>query len=171
MTPSDTTFMRRALSLARKAIGHTRPNPPVGAVVVKNSRVIGEGYHTCAGKPHAEVEALDACAGSPQGATLYVTLEPCCTHGRTPPCTDRILKEKIARVVVACHDENGCHCGRGLDILRDKGVDVVFGICESEAKELVRPFFKHVNTGYPFLTLKLAKAEDTKPRKVDVEFK
>jgi diaminohydroxyphosphoribosylaminopyrimidine deaminase/5-amino-6-(5-phosphoribosylamino)uracil reductase len=160
MTPSDTTFMRRALSLARKAIGHTRPNPPVGAVVVKNGRIIGEGHHTCAGKPHAEVEALDACSLSPQGATLYVTLEPCCTHGRTPPCTDRILKEKIARVVVACHDENGCHCGRGLDILKKKGVNVMFGVCETEAKDLVRPFFKHVNTGYPFLTLKLAMTLD-----------
>jgi diaminohydroxyphosphoribosylaminopyrimidine deaminase/5-amino-6-(5-phosphoribosylamino)uracil reductase len=160
MTPSDTTFMRRALALARKALGCTRPNPPVGALVVKGGQIIGEGYHTCAGQPHAEVEALNACRVSPQAGTLYVTLEPCCTHGRTPPCTERILNEKIARVVVGCHDENGCHCGRGLEILRKKGVEVVFGVCEDEAKELVRPFFKHVNTGYPFLTLKLAMTLD-----------
>lgn len=160
MTPSDTTFMRRALALARKALGCTRPNPPVGALVVKGGEIIGEGFHTCAGQPHAEVEALNGCRVSPQGATLYVTLEPCCTHGRTPPCTERILKEKIARVVVGCHDENDCHCGRGLEILREKGVEVVFGVCEAEAKELVRPFFKHVTTGYPFLTLKLAMTLD-----------
>jgi len=160
MTPSDTTLMRRALSLARKAVGCTRPNPPVGAVVVKNGQIIGEGFHSCAGAPHAEVEALNACAVSPKGATLVVTLEPCCTHGRTPPCTERILKEGLSRVVVGCHDENGCHCGRGLDLLRTKGVDVVFGVCEAEAKELVRPFFKHVATGYPFLTLKLAMTLD-----------
>lgn len=160
MTASDTTLMRRALSLARKAVGCTRPNPPVGAVVVKSGRIIGEGFHARAGGPHAEVEALNACSVSPKGATLYVTLEPCCTHGRTPPCTERILKEGIARVVVACHDENGCHCGRGLELLREKGVTVVFGVCEAEAKALVQPFFKHVATGYPFLTLKLAMTLD-----------
>ncbi len=152
--------MRRALFLARKAIGCTRPNPPVGAVVVKNGHIIGEGFHARAGGPHAEVEALKACSVSPKGATLYVTLEPCCTHGRTPPCTERILKEGIARVVVACHDANGCHCGRGLELLREKGVDVVFGVCEAEAKALAQPFFKHVTTGYPFLTLKLAMTLD-----------
>lgn len=158
--PSDITFMRRALSLARKAVGCTRPNPPVGAVVVKNGRIIGEGFHSCAGEPHAEVIALNACSRPPKGATLYVTLEPCCTHGRTPPCTDRILKEGLARVVVGCHDENGCHCGRGLELLSQKGVEVVFGVCEAEAKELVRCFFKHVTTGHPFLTLKLAMTLD-----------
>lgn len=160
MTASDTTLMRRALSLARKAVGCTRPNPPVGAVVVKNGRIIGEGFHARAGGPHAEVEALNACSVSPKGATLYVTLEPCCTHGRTPPCTERILKEGIARVVVACHDENDCHCGRGLDLLREKGVAIVFGVCEAEATALVQPFFKHVTTKYPFLTLKLAMTLD-----------
>lgn len=152
--------MRRALRLAQNAIGCTRPNPPVGAVVVKNGRIIGEGFHTRAGEPHAEVEALNACTVSPRGATLYVTLEPCCTHGRTPPCTERIVKEGLSRVVVGCHDENGCHCGRGLEVLKKHGIDVVFGVCEAEAKELVRPFFKHVTTGYPFVTLKLAMTLD-----------
>lgn len=152
--------MRRAIALARMSEGHTRPNPPVGAVVVRDGRRLGEGRHRCAGCAHAEVEALDACHEPVAGATIYVTLEPCCTHGRTPPCTDRILKEKIARVVVGCRDENGCHCGRGLEILAKRGVEVVFGVCEAEALELVEPFFKHVTTGLPFVTLKLAMTLD-----------
>jgi diaminohydroxyphosphoribosylaminopyrimidine deaminase/5-amino-6-(5-phosphoribosylamino)uracil reductase len=152
----DRAFMRRALRLAQNALGCTRPNPPVGAVVVKDGQVIGEGFHACAGQPHAEVVALNACTVSPRGATLYVTLEPCCTHGRTPPCTARIINEGLARVVVACHDENGCHCGRGLDLLKKQGIEVIFGVCEAEAKELVKPFFKHVTSGHPFVTLKLA---------------
>jgi diaminohydroxyphosphoribosylaminopyrimidine deaminase/5-amino-6-(5-phosphoribosylamino)uracil reductase len=152
----DRAFMRRALRLAQNALGCTRPNPPVGAVVVKDGQIIGEGFHACAGQPHAEVVALNACTVPPGGATLYVTLEPCCTHGRTPPCTERIIKEGLARVVVACHDEHACHCGRGLDLLKKQGIEVVFGVCEAEAKELVRPFFKHVTSGHPFVTLKLA---------------
>jgi diaminohydroxyphosphoribosylaminopyrimidine deaminase/5-amino-6-(5-phosphoribosylamino)uracil reductase len=156
----DRKWMRRALALARLSEGHTRPNPPVGAVVVRGGRKLGEGRHRCAGCAHAEVEALDACRGSVRGATLYVTLEPCCTHGRTPPCTDRILREGIARVVVGCRDENGCHCGRGLELLAKRGVEVVYGVCEEEACEMVRPFFKHVATGLPFVTLKLAMTLD-----------
>ncbi len=152
----DTKWMRRALALARLSEGHTRPNPPVGAVVVKAGRLLGEGRHTRAGCPHAEVEALDACRASVRGATLYVTLEPCCTHGRTPPCTERILREGVRRVVVACHDPNGCHCGRGLELLSERGVEVVFGVCEEESNELLAPFAKHITTGYPYVTLKLA---------------
>lgn len=156
----DRRWMRRALALARLSEGETRPNPPVGAVVVRDGRVLGKGRHRFAGGPHAEVEALDACGGKAAGAALYVTLEPCCTHGRTPPCTDRILRERITRVVVGCHDENGCHCGKGLEILRAKGVEVVYGVCEREARELVTPFFRHVTTGLPFVTLKLALTMD-----------
>lgn len=152
----DRRWMRRAIALARMSEGYTRPNPPVGAVVVRGGRKIGEGRHRCAGCAHAEVEALDACLEPVAGATLYVTLEPCCTHGRTPPCTDRILRDGVARVVVGCRDENGCHCGRGLEILRTRGVEVVYGVCEDDARELVLPFFKHIRTGYPFVTLKLA---------------
>jgi len=152
--------MRRALRLAQQALGCPRPNPPVGAVVVKDGQIIGEGFHACAGQPHAEVIALNSCTVSPRGATLYVTLEPCCTHGRTPPCTERIINEGLSRVVVACHDENGCHCGRGLDLLKKAGIEVVFGVCEAEAKELVKPFFKHVTSGHPFVTLKLAMTLD-----------
>jgi len=152
----DRTWMRRAIALAKLSEGLTRPNPPVGAVVVRDGRKLGEGRHLCAGSAHAEVEALTACRESAAGATLYVTLEPCCTYGRTPPCTDRILHEKIARVVVGCRDENGCHCGRGLELLSKRGVEVVYGVCEDEARELVLPFFKHITSGLPFVTLKLA---------------
>lgn len=152
--------MRRAIELARQSEGYTRPNPPVGSVVVKNGRLIGEGRHTCAGCAHAEVEALNACSASPRGATLYVTLEPCCTHGRTPPCTERILREGIRRVAVGCHDPNGCHCGKGLELLAKRGVEVVYGVCEEEAQELIAPFSKHIVTGYPFVTLKLAMTLD-----------
>ena len=156
----DRKWMRRALALARRGQGQTRPNPPVGAVVVKSGHVIGQGYHRCAGGAHAEVVALDACKVSAAGATLYVTLEPCCTHGRTPPCTERIIREGITRVVVGCHDVNACHCGRGLEILAAQGIKVAFGVCESETMDLAAPFFKHVTTGYPFVTLKLAMTLD-----------
>lgn len=156
----DSKWMRRAIALARLSEGHTRPNPPVGAVVVRDGLKLGEGRHQCAGCAHAEVEALNACRKSVAGATLYVTLEPCCTHGRTPPCTDRILREGVARVVVGCRDANGCHCGRGLEILTKRGVEVVYGVCEAEAAELVVPFAKHIVTGYPFVTVKLAMTLD-----------
>ena len=156
----DEKWMRRAIELARLSEGYTRPNPPVGAVVVKDGRKIGEGRHTCAGCAHAEVEALNACKVSAQGATVYVTLEPCCTTGRTPPCTERILREGIARVVVGCHDPNGCHCGRGLELLTKHGVEVVYGVGEADATELIAPFSKHIVTGFPYVTVKLAMTLD-----------
>jgi diaminohydroxyphosphoribosylaminopyrimidine deaminase/5-amino-6-(5-phosphoribosylamino)uracil reductase len=156
----DRKWMRRAIALARLSEGHTRPNPPVGAVVVRDGRKLGEGRHLCAGGAHAEVEALNACNEPVAGATLYVTLEPCCTTGRTPPCADRILRDGLARVVVGCRDANGCHCGRGLEILSQGGAEVVCGVCEAEAMELAQPFFKHITTGYPFVTLKLAMTMD-----------
>jgi diaminohydroxyphosphoribosylaminopyrimidine deaminase/5-amino-6-(5-phosphoribosylamino)uracil reductase len=156
----DERWMRRALALAHLSEGYTRPNPPVGAVVVRNGRKIGEGRHLRAGCAHAEVEALNACTSSPRGATLYVTLEPCCTTGRTPPCTERILREGLSRVVVGCSDPHGCHCGRGLSLLETRGVEVVSGVCEAEAQDLIRPFAKHVATGLPYVTLKLAMTLD-----------
>ncbi len=156
----DAAWMRRALELARQSEGHTRPNPPVGAVVVRGGRLLGEGRHTRAGCPHAEVEALDVCRGRACGATLYVTLEPCCTTGRTPPCTERILAEGVRRVVAGCRDPNGCHCGKGFERLTAHGVEVVWGVCEEEARELIAPFAKHIATGYPYVTLKLAMTLD-----------
>ena len=114
---TDERFMRRALALARRGVGRTSPNPAVGAVLVRGGRVIGEGWHRAAGQAHAEVEALRACR-RPRGATLYVTLEPCCTTGRTPPCTGAIVAAGIRRVVVAARDPNPRHNGRGLRRLR-----------------------------------------------------
>lgn len=156
----DRKWMRRAIALARLSEGHTRPNPPVGAVVVKNGRKLGEGRHRRAGCAHAEVEALDACRGLVKGATMYVTLEPCCTQGRTPPCTDRILEAGIARVVVGCHDPNACQRGRGIAILSARGVEVTDGVLEDDARELILPFTKHITTGLPFLRVKLAMTLD-----------
>ncbi len=125
--PSDETFLRRALQLARRGLGHTSPNPMVGAVLVRGGKVIGEGWHRRAGLPHAEIEALRDAAKRGErvrGATLYVTLEPCCTHGRTPPCTEAILAAGIRRVVVAATDPNPHHAGKGFEILRKAGVEV-----------------------------------------------
>lgn len=152
--------MRRALALARKSEGRTRPNPPVGAVLVRDGRLIGAGRHLRAGGPHAEVRAFDSCRGPAAGATLYVTLEPCSTAGRTPPCTDRILKEGVGRVVVGCVDENGRHNGRGLALLRARGVRVDVGVCGEEAYELAEPFFHLLAAGRPFVTLKLGMTLD-----------
>lgn len=148
--------MRRAIELARLSEGLTRPNPPVGAVIVKQGRIIGEGRHRRAGLAHAEVNAFDACTESAAGATVYVTLEPCSTTGRQPPCTERILRERVARVVVACDDPNPRHAGRAYDLLRENGIDVVTGICREEALPLIEPFGRHVTAGRPFVTLKLA---------------
>ena len=152
--------MQRAVELARLSEGYTRPNPPVGAVVIKDGRTIGEGRHEYAGGPHAEVVALDSCSESPEGATIYVTLEPCSTHGRTPPCTERIIKEQLDRVVVGCEDCFDQHRGAGLRILKEHGLEVISGVCRNETCELVAPFFKHVDTGMPFLTLKLGMTLD-----------
>ncbi len=124
VTERDARHLERAIELAGQARGHTSPNPLVGAVIVKGGRVIGEGFHTAAGEPHAEREALAACAEDPAGATLYVSLEPCSHQGRTPPCTDAIVAAGIARVVVASDDPTEKASGRGLGILRDEGIAV-----------------------------------------------
>jgi diaminohydroxyphosphoribosylaminopyrimidine deaminase/5-amino-6-(5-phosphoribosylamino)uracil reductase len=152
----DEMWMRRALGLARKGEGTTRPNPPVGAVVVQRGRLVGQGWHRRAGGPHAEVVALRAAGTRAKGATLYVTLEPCCTCGRTGPCTDAILSAGIARVVAAVTDPNPRHRGRGIRLLRKAGVHVDTGTCMVSANELLAPFRKWVRSRRPFLTLKLA---------------
>lgn len=164
MNEEDVKWMRRALALAEKGQGHTRPNPAVGAVLVRRGRVLGEGYHRRAGRPHAEVEAIrDARKRGHKrlaGATMYVTLEPCCTHGRTPPCTEAILCEKIARVVVGTTDPNPCHAGRAYTILRDAGVEVVAGVCERECRLLNRAFNHWIITGRPWVVAKVAATLD-----------
>ena len=163
-TERDERHLQRAVELAAEARGHTSPNPLVGAVVVKNGRTIGEGYHHSAGEPHAEREALAACDEDPAGATMYVSLEPCCHHGRTPPCTDAILEAGIARVVVASDDPTGKANGRGLGILRDEGVDVemVDGRVAEAARLLNQPFRKHAKTGRPLVVWKAATTLDGK---------
>jgi diaminohydroxyphosphoribosylaminopyrimidine deaminase/5-amino-6-(5-phosphoribosylamino)uracil reductase len=136
----------------------------VGAVVVKAGHTIGEGFHAAAGLPHAEREALDACEEDPAGATLYVSLEPCCHHGRTPPCTDAIVQAGIARVVIAADDPSDKASGRGLGILRDEGIEVEMaaGEVSREARLLNQPFRKHARTGRPLVVLKLAMTLDGK---------
>jgi len=151
--------MQRALMLARRGEGLTRPNPPVGAVLVQNEEIISEGFHQKAGKNHAEVNCLRQVKGQTseglKAATLYVSLEPCSTTGRTPPCTDLILECGLRRVVIGCKDPNPAHEGRGIRKLRRAGVEVITGICQKEAETLMAPFAKRVLTGLPYVTLKL----------------
>ena len=158
---ADIRFMRRALLLARRAWGCTSPNPMVGAVVVSPAgKIVGEGWHKKAGTPHAEVHALAAAGKKAKGATLYVTLEPCCTQGRTPPCTEAILAAGIRRVVVGGLDPNPKHAGRGITLLQEHGVDVVTGIEKEACLELNEPFFHWVTSGRPFVLLKLGMTLD-----------
>jgi diaminohydroxyphosphoribosylaminopyrimidine deaminase/5-amino-6-(5-phosphoribosylamino)uracil reductase len=161
-TSTHVIYMRRALALARQAEGRTSPNPMVGAVIVKDGRVIGEGYHHQAGKPHAEIEALLAAGELAHGATMYVTLEPCAHHGRTPPCTDALIAAGIAEVYYAIGDPNPHVNGKGHALLETAGITVHRGPCEEEARELNQPFFKHVTTRRPFVTAKFAMSMDGK---------
>jgi len=158
----DRSWMRRALARARRGWGRTSPNPMVGAVVVKNGVEIGAGYHRKAGTPHAEVNALNAAGKEARGATLYVTLEPCCTQGRTPPCTDAIIEAGVSRVVIGCLDTNPRHRGAALPILRSAGMDVVSGVLEDACRQLNEAFFWWIRTGRPFVALKLAMTLDGK---------
>jgi len=158
----DSTWMHRALDLAARSRGRTSPNPMVGAVLVKGSQLTGEGFHAYAGSDHAEIVALREAGADAAGATLYVSLEPCCLHGRTPPCVERILQAKIARVVAACEDPNPAVSGRGIAALRAGGVEVDVGVLAEEASRLNEAFFKHVRTGRPFGTLKVAASLDGK---------
>ena len=167
VTPSklDFTFMRPALRLAARARGMTSPNPMVGAVLVKRGKIIGHGWHQRAGLPHAEIEALRDCekrGHSARGATLYVTLEPCCTHGRTPPCTDAIIAAGLKRVVVAARDPNPSHAGRGFKLLRRAGIEVVHGVLADEAARLNESFNHWIVRRTPFVTVKAAMTLDGK---------
>lgn len=159
---SNQEFMRRALVLAARGLGRTAPNPPVGAVVVRNGEVVGEGWHRRAGEAHAEPQALHAAGEAARGADLYCTLEPCCHHGRTPPCTDAIIESGIARVFYAAADPDPRCAGGGAQTLRRAGIEVFAGFQADEAAELYEPYFKHKRTGLPFVTLKLACTLDGK---------
>jgi diaminohydroxyphosphoribosylaminopyrimidine deaminase/5-amino-6-(5-phosphoribosylamino)uracil reductase len=155
-------FMRRALALASRARGLTSPNPMVGALVVRDGVVVGEGYHRAAGQPHAEVEALAAAGPAARDATLYVTLEPCVHHGRTPPCAPAVVAAGVRRVVVATTDSNPVVAGRGIAALRAAGIEVIERVLDAEAAALNRAFLTAMREGRPHVTLKAAATLDGK---------
>jgi len=155
-------FMRLALRLANRGKGRTSPNPAVGAVVVRNGRVIGRGWHRRSGEAHAEARAIAQAGGAARGATMYVTLEPCCTYGRTPPCTDAIVRAGLRKVIVATRDPNPRHHGRGIALLRRHGVSVRVGLLSRAAAALNEDFAKYITTGLPFTTVKVAMSLDGK---------
>ena len=161
----DLRFMRLALRLARRGYGRTSPNPMVGAVLAKAGQVIGRGWHRRAGEPHAEIEALRDAGrkgGSVRGATLYVTLEPCSTHGRTPPCTEALIASRIKRVVVGATDPNPLHAGRGFALLRRAGVELSSGLLAVESARLNESFHHWIVHRKPFVTVKAAMTLDGK---------
>jgi len=153
-------YMARALELARRGRYTTHPNPMVGAVLVKGGRIIGEGAHLAYGGPHAEVNTLRSCKVSPAGAAIYVTLEPCSTHGKTPPCTELIIKSGIKRVYYGARDVNPAHSGRGAAILRRAGIKVRAGVLGKECEALNPAFNKFMRTGNPYVTVKIAQSLD-----------
>ena len=159
----DQQFMRRAIRLAMNGRGRVEPNPMVGCVIVKEGRVIGEGFHQEFGGPHAEPNALASCTESPRGATAYVTLEPCChANKKTPPCAPRVIEAGIARVVVGCLDPNPEVDGKGVAMLREAGVRVDGPVLEGEAKQLIAPFIARTRLGRPYVTLKWAETANGK---------
>ena len=158
--PLENRMMARALELAESASGRTSPNPLVGAVVVKDGRAVGEGCHRRAGAPHAEIVALRQAGKKARGAALFVNLEPCCHHGRTPPCVDAIIASGISRVVVAMRDPNPLVRGRGINALRRAGIEVEVGLMRERARRLNEIFIHHITAGTPFAALKLAQTLD-----------
>ena len=158
----DEIYMRQALKLARTRAGLTNPNPTVGAVVVKGGKVIGAGCHEKCGFPHAEVNALKSAGNKANGADLYVTLEPCCHFGRTPPCTEAIINAGIKRVVIAMKDPNPINNGKGSGKLRKAGISIVTGILKEDAEVLNRPYIKFIKEKIPYVTLKMAQSLDGK---------
>lgn len=160
MFSDDEKYMKLALDLAGKGEGYTSPNPMVGAVIVKDRVIVGQGFHEAAGKAHAEVVAIEQAGSASEGATLYVTLEPCNHFGRTPPCTEKILKAGIQRVVLAQVDPNPDVKGGGIEYLRTKGVDVDIGLCEQQARRQNEAFNKFSQTKQPFVMTKCAATLD-----------
>ncbi len=159
---NDIEYMRMALKLAEKGCGWVSPNPMVGAVIVKDGRVIGQGWHERYGGLHAERNALADCAEPPEGATMYVTLEPCCHYGKQPPCTDAVLEAGISRVVIGSADPNPLVCGKGVRILREHGVSVTENVLKEECDRLNEVFFHYIRTNLPFVVMKYAMTMDGK---------
>lgn len=159
---TDQDYMRRAIALAQRAVGRTNPNPMVGAVIVKDGRIIGEGYHREIGGLHAERSALAACTEPAEGATLYVTLEPCCHYGKTPPCTEAILENKLAKVVIGSRDPNPKVAGKGVQILREAGIEVKEDFLREECDAVNPVFFQYIRRKEPYIALKYAMTADGK---------
>ncbi|MBR1728687.1 MAG: bifunctional diaminohydroxyphosphoribosylaminopyrimidine deaminase/5-amino-6-(5-phosphoribosylamino)uracil reductase RibD [Selenomonadaceae bacterium] len=159
---NDEIYMNEALKIAANARGRTSPNPLVGAVIVKNNRIIAEGWHRQAGTPHAEINALNMAGDLAKDSTLYVTLEPCSHFGRTPPCANAIVNAGIKKVVIAMTDPNPKVAGRGIEILKNAGIEVEVGILEDQARRLNEVFIKWITTQKPFVTLKTAMSLDGK---------
>ncbi len=155
-------YMKKALELARKGEGLTSPNPLVGAVLVNGGEIVGKGYHSRAGAPHAEIEALHDAGEKARGSELYVNLEPCCHYGRTPPCTEAITRAGVKKVVVAMKDPNPQVAGQGVQKLEEAGLEVICGTLEKEARKLNEAFIKHIQRGVPFVILKTASTLDGK---------
>ena len=162
MNAADEKYMRRAIKLAKAGEGWVHPNPLVGAVIVKDGRVIGEGYHRKCGELHAERNAIAALTESAEGATIYVTLEPCCHHGKTPPCTEAIMENRLARVVIGSRDPNPLVAGKGARILREAGIEVVEDFLREECDELNPVFFHYISTKTPYVIMKYAMTADGK---------
>lgn len=160
MKTEDKKYMKRAIMLARRGIGKTSPNPAVGCVIVKNGKILGEGWHKKAGDPHAEINALAMAGKAAKGADLYVTLEPCCHHGTTPPCTDALITAGIRHVIAAMVDPNPLVAGRGLQILQAAGITTTSGLMEDECRKLNPGFIKFVTKGLPYLIYKTAMTLD-----------
>jgi diaminohydroxyphosphoribosylaminopyrimidine deaminase/5-amino-6-(5-phosphoribosylamino)uracil reductase len=157
---NDEYYMKLALNLARKGRGYVSPNPMVGAVIVKNGRIISRGYHQRFGGNHAEINALKNAAEDVAGSTLYVTLEPCCHEGKTPPCIDSIVKHKIARVVIGTIDPNPLVSCQGINYLQSRSIEVKIGVLENNCRKLNEVFFHFMETGLPFVTIKYAQTLD-----------
>ncbi|MBW1649833.1 MAG: bifunctional diaminohydroxyphosphoribosylaminopyrimidine deaminase/5-amino-6-(5-phosphoribosylamino)uracil reductase RibD [Deltaproteobacteria bacterium] len=153
-------YIKTAINLAKKGRGYTSPNPVVGAVVVKNNKIIGKGFHEAYGKPHAEANALNNAGKASFGADLYVTLEPCNHYGKTPPCTKKIIEAGIKRVFIAASDPNPNVAGSGADFLRKNNIEIITGICENKAKQLNESFIKYITAKKPFVTVKCASTLD-----------
>lgn len=157
---NDEHYMQLALKLARKGRGHASPNPLVGAVIVKNDRIISQGYHKQFGGPHAEINAINNARESIEGATLYVNLEPCCHEGKTPPCVESIVRHKIGKVVIGSIDSNPLVSCKGLNYLQSHGIEVTAGVLEDKCRRLNEIFFHYMETGMPFITVKYAQTLD-----------
>ncbi|MDE7423373.1 MAG: bifunctional diaminohydroxyphosphoribosylaminopyrimidine deaminase/5-amino-6-(5-phosphoribosylamino)uracil reductase RibD [Lachnospiraceae bacterium] len=155
-------YMERAMELAKKGIGYTNPNPMVGAVIVKDGKIIGEGYHERCGELHAERNAIAQLTEDAEGATIYVTLEPCCHYGKTPPCTEAIIEKKISRVVIGSRDPNPLVAGKGVKQLRDAGIEVIEDFCRAECDGMNEVFFHYITTKQPYVVMKYAMTADGK---------